>query len=89
MDYLEYLRSPEWREFCAKALEYYGSTCMICNSRDDLQVHHRTYERLGQELITDVSIMCNRCHVHNSSQMPRYFSWLGLIPRQLFEGIRY
>ena len=33
---------------------------------DNLEVHHRTYERLGEELASDLTVLCNRCHhVHH------------------------
>jgi hypothetical protein len=89
VNYLDYLQSIEWLQLCARALEYYGNRCAICNSPDNLQVHHRTYERLGQELITDVTILCDECHKLNSRRLPHFFTWLGLAPQQLFDGIRY
>jgi len=87
--YLDYLQSAEWRQFCDQAMAYYGRSCVICNSNDNLQVHHRTYERLGQELISDVIILCDRCHKLVSNQMPHFYPWLGLAPSELFEGVRY
>lgn len=28
----------------------------------ELDVHHRTYERLGQEQEYDLTVLCHRCH---------------------------
>jgi hypothetical protein len=29
---------------------------------EDLQVHHRTYERRGAELADDLVVVCRQCH---------------------------
>lgn len=62
MPYSEYLRSPEWQEKRKKALRFAGFKCQLCNSAERLNVHHRTYERLGQELLGDLITLCNDCH---------------------------
>lgn len=37
--------------------------CQICNANDrQLDVHHRTYERLGREQIEDLTVLCHDCH---------------------------
>jgi hypothetical protein len=33
-----------------------------CRSKDGLQVHHRTYERLGEEVPEDLTVLCLSCH---------------------------
>ncbi len=60
--YDEYLRSPVWRRTRELALEYYGGKCCLCNSGDRLNVHHRTYERKGHELLADLIVLCRKCH---------------------------
>jgi restriction endonuclease Mrr len=67
MSYAEYLRSPEWRRTRAAALERAGYCCSLdVTHTDDLEVHHRTYERLGRELAIDLVVLCRPCHrVHH------------------------
>lgn len=60
--YKEYLRSPEWREKAAEARARAGGRCQVCNTNADLQVHHRTYERLRDELPEDLTVLCHACH---------------------------
>ena len=60
--YKAYLGSEHWAEVRAWAVKWAGSRCMVCNASDPLQVHHRTYERLGHESRTDVLALCERCH---------------------------
>jgi hypothetical protein len=49
MPYEEYLQTPEWQERRQIMLERAGNCCQVCNGSSDLQVHHRTYERRGNE----------------------------------------
>jgi hypothetical protein len=62
MPYAGYLKTPEWQEKRKKALRFASFKCQLCNSGERLNVHHRTYERLGQELMGDLITLCNDCH---------------------------
>jgi hypothetical protein len=62
MPYSEYLKSQEWQEKRKKALRFASFRCQLCNSPERLNVHHRTYEHLGQELMGDLITLCNDCH---------------------------
>jgi len=61
-EYKEYLLTKKWREFRQEALTAAGDACQVCNSSENLQVHHRTYENLGHERPDDVTVLCKRCH---------------------------
>ncbi len=71
MVYQKYLLSSHWKEFRAKALEYYGNKCADCGSKDKLEVHHETYERLGREELGDVIVLCHDCHEKWHRQFPK------------------
>ena len=69
----KYLFSIHWREFRERVLtsqrERLGrNICERCppdaNEKlaTDLHVHHLTYERLGEERMEDVAILCRKCH---------------------------
>lgn len=65
VDYHEYLMSPEWKEKAKKAKASVGYRCQVCNVEGDdgsLHAHHRTYERLGHELDSDITVLCADCH---------------------------
>lgn len=65
LDYHEYIKSPEWREKAEDAKHKAGWRCQLCNREGDsstLHAHHRTYERLGEELPEDITILCSKCH---------------------------
>jgi hypothetical protein len=61
-EYQKYLMSTEWQHRKSWVLNYWGNRCLICNSPDNLEVHHRTYERVGEELFTDLIPLCSRHH---------------------------
>lgn len=61
--YEEYMRSPEWRRVRRR---YFRSKlpqgCQGCGARQNLHLHHKTYERLGHEELTDLVPVCQVCH---------------------------
>jgi len=54
--------STYWREIREQCLARDGYRCRLCNSPDDLQAHHRTYERFGREELHDLTTLCASCH---------------------------
>lgn len=66
-EYSDYLASDAWR---SKRTYYLGRAmhrCQLCNKPGGpggkgLEVHHRTYERVGQEIDADVIVLCGDCH---------------------------
>lgn len=61
--YGEYLRSPHWKWVRKDAIDRAGGLCMLCNTADGgLHVHHRTYERLGNENAMDIIVLCAKHH---------------------------
>jgi hypothetical protein len=60
--YEDYIRSPEWFDLRERAFDRDGRRCVLCNSPKDLRGHHRTYERLGSELVEDIATLCKPCH---------------------------
>lgn len=62
MDYDEYINSHEWELKASDAKRRADFRCQVCYSPSDLQVHHRTYIRLGQEDPGDLTVLCDTCH---------------------------
>jgi len=62
MNYQEYLLSPQWQAKREMALSLACWRCQVCNTENDLNVHHRTYDRLGHEYQADLVVLCRRCH---------------------------
>lgn len=62
MPYVEYLQTPEWQETRKVALKRAKYHCQVCNGTGVLDVHHRTYERKGEERNDDLIVLCRKCH---------------------------
>lgn len=75
MDYREYLSSGSWRNnpVRQRELQAAGFQCRLCtNSAANghaLECHHRTYERLGQEVDGDLTALCRACHTGVTSML--------------------
>jgi len=61
-NYARYLRGPEWRARRRERLSFAGNRCELCNVEAELHVHHRTYERIGREELSDLITLCEGCH---------------------------
>lgn len=84
-DYDEYLRSDLWKK--KRAMFLWKTTppevCAECRTLSwacalaygkSVNVHHRTYDRLGDEDFADLEILCWRCHEiehFGKSELPR------------------
>jgi hypothetical protein len=62
LPYAEYLKTTHWQRVRALALEAAAHACELCSATESLEVHHRTYERLGFERPNDVIALCADCH---------------------------
>jgi len=63
LSYHKYLCSSHWLKFRQQALDYYGKKCADCGTEHArFDVHHLTYDRIGEELLGDVVILCHDCH---------------------------
>lgn len=60
--YRAYLGSPRWLTMRRLALEAAEGRCLLCNAAEGLDVHHRTYDRVGAERLSDLVVLCGDCH---------------------------
>jgi 5-methylcytosine-specific restriction endonuclease McrA len=76
--YREYTASPLWQETKRRFLDTLKGNvfCEMCRCFGDIQVHHRTYRRLGRENMRDLAALCGACHrkIHGLSTIPKPFS---------------
>ena len=61
-EYDAYLASDAWGARRSIVLARARSICECCEYYSATQVHHKIYERIGQELDTDLMAVCNFCH---------------------------
>lgn len=76
--YALYLATEHWQATRRAALEAGGWRCNRCGwcSRTPrgLEVHHRTYDRLGAEWPADLEVLCGDCHAghHGKERDPQH-----------------
>lgn len=101
-EYANYMNSARWTAFREVALARAKRRCRACSSPDDLHVHHLTYERLGNERLEDVVVLCENCHdiVHRierttsqdlisaTNTVTRAAQWLGRSPHPTKEFVK-
>lgn len=62
LSHADYLLSDHWQLVRVAALEWGERRCVRCGAIERLNVHHRSYERKGCELRTDLEVLCKPCH---------------------------
>lgn len=63
MNYEKYIVSSEWRAKRKERLGIDNSRCAVCWSKEKLEVHHLTYENLGNEDVwNDLLTLCVKHH---------------------------
>ncbi len=60
--YAEYMESEEWQRRRDRYILTHDYACHRCRAHERLQLHHRTYERLGAERDDDLCWLCEVCH---------------------------
>lgn len=59
--YGDYMASKEWSALRKKILRR-DKGCRVCGGVSELHVHHRTYDRVGAEDPSDLTVLCRECH---------------------------
>lgn len=63
VQYTEYIKSSQWKNKRKEFISLHGSgRCELCHSKDNLVVHHHTYQRVGVEKFDDLALLCSACH---------------------------
>lgn len=69
--YHEYLQSHQWQRKRNAAFAHYGKKCCRCQATTRLQVHHRHYNTLFNEAVTDLEVLCDDCHSSEHGKQPK------------------
>lgn len=69
--YVAYLQTPEWRARRELVMQRAGRLCEGCRLEVATEVHHVTYEHLGNELLWELRAVCRGCHerIHEKGGM--------------------
>jgi len=67
MDYMEYLKTDWWKHRRKKFINKFKIKDCYCCKESFREVHHCSYDRIGNEKDKDLVLLCNKCHneVHN------------------------
>lgn len=61
--YTNYLKSPQWKAKRELWFAKFGKYCRACGkTTGPIQLHHVTYDRLGNERLSDLVALCAECH---------------------------
>jgi len=60
--YAQYLQSEQWREKREAVLNRARHTCEGCGAAKATEVHHLTYDNVGDELLWQLVAVCRACH---------------------------
>jgi 5-methylcytosine-specific restriction endonuclease McrA len=60
--YYRHLGSDKWADLRRRVFLRSKGICEGCGERRAVQVHHLTYERLGDEMLFDLAAVCMTCH---------------------------
>lgn len=93
--YAKYLETHWWSLVRVTVFGLRGRVCERCGWKWGqtidrvLDVHHLTYDRLGDELTVDLLILCSVCHGAEHGEAPRQIMPSGVSPIQshLFEAL--
>ena len=77
----KYLSSSRWQKNRLPRLEhddwkcqghrFQGSKAILCLREENLVVHHKTYERIRNELLEDMITICQGCHLREHRKIRR------------------
>jgi len=70
MPYAAYLKTDHWQDMRYQMMRRARFKCQLCSSSGTLHVHHRTYERRGQEDYKDLIVLCAHCHAKFHDKLP-------------------
>ena len=63
MAYADYLKSSHWKKRRQEIFERANGLCERCSAAPPMQVHHRSYAHLGQELDHELMAVCIPCPI--------------------------
>lgn len=81
LPYRDYLQTAHWQRVRILALDRAQRACALCSETSRLEVHHRTYARLGFEQPEDVIVLCTTCHGKHHDRLPTAVRGLSVLTR--------
>ena len=60
--YRRYLASDAWQRRRSRVLQRAGGRCEGCGEHPATEVHHLTYDHVGDEFLFELVALCSECH---------------------------
>jgi len=75
-----YLQTPEWKHRRSLVLKRAAGWCEGCMKEPSTEVHHTTYDNVGEEFLFQLVALCRVCHerLHTNTLpalLERFWSW--------------
>lgn len=58
----KYLQSPKWKALREQVLQRDGNKCVVTEDTTNLEIHHISYARLGDEKLSDLVTVSRKVH---------------------------
>lgn len=73
LPYKDYLQSEHWKFLRKEKLRKAVWRCELCGEKgwSNLNVHHKHYETVGEEKLTDLIVLCKNCHSKHHDKIER------------------
>jgi 5-methylcytosine-specific restriction endonuclease McrA len=77
-EYNAYMQSSQWSRRRSRYFETHRKVCKACGVIRSIELHHKTYARLGNERDQDLVPLCHRCHLslHRSQKKTGKNLWI-------------
>ena len=72
-NYNQYLKTEHWKYTRLKVLKKYKNKCYMCSYDMMIQVHHKTYDRIGNEDVDVLITLCKACHLKVHNMLPENY----------------
>ena len=74
--YQNYIRSPQWKRLREAALKKADYQCERCGASrwSGLEVHHKHYDNFQNESLSDLEVLCRKCHAIADQIRPYRYS---------------
>ena len=74
--YLDYMRSEEWAKKNMLRLKFDDYRCKNCGCKNNLEVHHKSYDNIyNEDIKTDLITLCHKCH-SKTTRLNRRKRWV-------------
>jgi hypothetical protein len=71
MKYAAHMKTAKWQGSRILVIRRCKGICERCHKWPVVNIHHLTYERVGNELPEDLLGVCSRCHRELHKEMDR------------------